>query len=128
MRRIYKLVEVDFESLQKGDLFTFDDGPLGPGKLDYTYIALENPSKREDGLPHILCDYVTGKELATKHKPLDFPDKAAIGRYAESEKNNNGATFTVFAVPREITEQDISYDVSRAGWRVVYEADDKNNG
>jgi len=120
MRRIYKLVEVDFKSLKKGDLFTFDDGPLGPGKLDYTYVALENPTAGENGIPSILCDYVTGKEMATKHKPKEFPEKAAVGIYSESEKNKNGL---VFVIPSERVNGELRYDPSRAIWR-VYETDD----
>lgn len=120
MRRIYKLVEVDFKSLKKGDLFTFDDGPLGPGKLDYTYVALENPTAGENGIPSILCDYVTGKEMATKYKPKEFPEKAAVGIYSESEKNKNGL---VFVIPSERVNGELRYDPSRAIWR-VYETDD----
>lgn len=103
MRRVYKLVEVDFMELKKGDLFTFDEGHLGPGRLDYTYIVVGNPEVGQDGIPHVQCDFVTGKHLALKWSEC-VPDKAAMGGYGEKEKDADGFVFTAKLTKDGVTD------------------------
>jgi hypothetical protein len=45
LRKVYKLVPIQFTELSVDDMFCFDDGPVGPENMSNVYKVVEAPKK-----------------------------------------------------------------------------------
>lgn len=53
LRKVYKLVPIQFTELKMHDMFVFDDGPVGPENMSNVYKVIEEP-KNVDGLDTVV--------------------------------------------------------------------------